>query len=148
MKRKRLQKKLDRGELKDPNIEIDSELVDIKSVGETITGPGDMLEEKQVNEIDDAGVLKTVRYQKVKSAGCGHFIHSAADLGALCGGCGQTVCKSCSVKICQAPHCGRGVCAACRVEYEDGVVICRAHPGQRMLRGMIRFLSPGCSGGS
>ncbi len=139
MKRDEIHRRMDAGELHDPAIEIDSELIHFKSLGGTIPGRSSVVEEKDVAEIADEGILKTVHYERIFHAGCGHVIHQASELAGTCHVCKKTVCASCNLKPCQ--RCGNGCCPSCRLE-EDGEVICRLHTGYLILRGIVQFLTP------
>lgn len=66
---------------------------------------------------DDKGLKEAVLIKLKYASGCGHVIHTAAEMGGLCANprCHKILCAECSKShLCY--RCGKPVCGACRRE--------------------------------
>jgi hypothetical protein len=58
-----------------------------------------------------------------RNSGCNHVLHSWAEVGGECSGCGALLCARCAQRGCD--HCGRPFCMRClrRTRVEDAYAL-------------------------
>jgi hypothetical protein len=62
---------------------------------------------------DENGLSEVTVMRLRHASGCGHVIHTAAELGGVCGGCRRSLCSECAkTNLCSA--CGKPACGRCR----------------------------------
>jgi len=71
-------------------------------------GEGDpVVENRHIESYGEEDPGETTLIRLRYADGCGHVIHSGAEVGGVCA-CGRLLCSKCSDNICR--HCGKRVC--------------------------------------